>query len=97
MARLTDDGINVARRRREVPQEPAEPAQVATPDPEPETPGDEPSQGGLVAEVAELSANEVMDRVEAGEWDPAEVYVAEEDGKGRVTLLRSLESFAAGQ
>ena len=96
MKQLTDDGVT-ARRPRQAPQEPTEPAQVADPGPEPEAAGDEPTQGELVAEVAELSVNEVMAKVEAGEWDPAEVFVAEEDGQARVTLLKALESFAASQ
>lgn len=90
---MMNDGINVLRPVQR-PQEASEPAQVPDPDPEPETAGDEPTQGGFAAEVAELSVTEVMAKVEAGEWDPAEVFVAEEDGKGRSTLLRALEAHA---
>ena len=78
-------------------QETPAPAEVSAPAPEPESPAAEPSQAGFADEVAAATVDRVMEHVEAGEWDAAEVYVAEEDGKGRTTLLAALEAFSEAQ
>ena len=89
MKQLTDDGVTIARD----PVLADTPAPALDPVPEP----DDGEADAFATEVAALSIDDVMDRVVAGEWGAVEVYAVEEDGKGRVTLLRSLEQFAAEQ
>ena len=91
MKRLTDDGVTIE--RDDVLPDAPEP--VPAPDPDPDVGEDDDVD--FAGQVAALSIDDVMGRVEAGEWDPQDVYDVEEDGKGRITLLRSLESFAAEQ
>jgi hypothetical protein len=93
---LLDDGTNVLGTR-EASQEAPEPAPVPDPAPEPEPAAEDDSAPSFADEVADSTVDEVMAKVEAGEWDAAEVYVAEQDGKGRTTLLSALEAHDEGE